>query len=593
MCDHAISGCLRFIRRKIVVFAQRERGELTSKTRLTILTCAALLCFVVLLAGVIWASDRALELTDESYYLLSALYPDQVTLYISAQHWLLAPLWSITGSLQSFRLLGAGLLLGSALVLVLGVWHVAALTCAKRPTWQDWALSGAAAGIGALVYVATIAPSPSYNLLASAGTYSAIGFTLLALGPRHLPAAFGLGLLGGAALTICLVNKASAGISVGLLAIITLAVFSPNRRGIWVAVAGLLGALGSLAVLIALQPQDPSVKDSLRGGLDLFRLVQPEPVLDRLIRYAFLILRGMVSGAVIFSVALLVLKAYLRRPSHWLFALLILTIAVTVTLHKTYLGGMFAYRTMAEGIYTAMAVILGLGLWRSNAPMSLRLLLALLLVMPFAATIGTGNSLFTQILVALAPWTCAAAIMASFANPSGRATAIIQGTLAGLLALITVQITTSYAHAPYHLARPLTEQTTQVHLPNLGTIRVDEQTVQFLDQIAQARSACQIADGARYFGLFNVPGVALALNAIPPVTPWLGNFAQADAVMRHWTPPETERIVLAISNDVQQESGRLPLALRPTNGKFQLCGVITIPYSNKPFEIWASLTPSK
>lgn len=566
---------------------------MTSKTRLTILTSVALFCFVVLLAGIIWASDRALELTDEAYYLLSALHPDQVTLYISAQHWLLAPLWSITGSLQSFRLLGVALLLGSAVVLVLGVWHVAGLTTSKRPTWQDWALSGAAAGIGALLYVASIAPSPSYNLLSSAGTYSAIGFTLLALGPRHLGNALGLGLLGGGALAVCLVNKASAGASVGLLAIITVAVFSPNRRGFGVAFAGLLGTLGTLAALVVLQPQDPSVKDSLRGGLDLFRMVQPEPVINRLMRYTYLILRGMFSSAAIFSVVLLVLLAYLRRPSRWLLALLVLATALTVVLHKTYLGGMFSYRTMSEGIHIAMAVILGLGLWRSNAPMSLRLLLVILLVMPFASTIGTGNSLFTQVIIALAPWTCAAAIVASFADPAGRATPIMQGSVAGLLALITVQITTSYAREPYHLARPLTEQTTQVHLPNLGALRVDAQTVQFLDQIAQARSACQIADGSSYFGFFDVPGVALALNAVPPVTPWLSNFAQAETVMRHWTPSETEQIVLAISRDVQQELGRLPLELRPTAGRFQLCGIATIPYSDKPFEIWASAPLSK
>ena len=80
----------------------------------------AILCCLGLVASGVWASDRALEITDEAYYLLAAIYPEHIRFYISAQHWVLAPLWSVSESLQGFRLTGAAVLLGSAALLAAG-----------------------------------------------------------------------------------------------------------------------------------------------------------------------------------------------------------------------------------------------------------------------------------------------------------------------------------------------------------------------------------------------------------------------------------------------------------------------------------------
>jgi hypothetical protein len=97
---------------------------------------------------------------------------------------------------------------------------------------------------------------------------------------------------------------------------------------------------------------------------------------------------------------------------------------------------------------------------------------------------------------------------------------------------------------------------------------------------------------AAYLGLFNLPGVALTLGAVPPVTPWINNTQQIEAVLRHWSPSATERVVIALSSDAQANGSTLPTELRPTPDSHQLCGRATVPYNAQEIEIWASAAPA-
>jgi hypothetical protein len=249
---------------------------------------------------------------------------------------------------------------------------------------------------------------------------------------------------------------------------------------------------------------------------------------------------------------------------------------------------MGAYRRMAEATYVLVAVITLLALRQGVVQAKTRLLLAVLLFLPFAATIGTGNSLFTQVIVALAPWTVGMAVLAVLVDVTARDAPVQLGATAILLVLIPLQVTTSYLRDPYHLAQPLTGQTEPIRFPSLGALQVDPQTVQFVDQIAQARTTCALNDGAAYLGLFNLPGVALVLQAVPPVTPWLNNTAQAEAVLRHWSPRDAERVIIALSPEAQNGRIEVPAALRPAAGAFTFCGRATVPHHGQTIEIWAS-----
>ena len=57
-----------------------------------------LLCAFLVTAYCVWTLDRGFEITDEAYYLLLAMHAGSVKLFISAQQWITAGLWQITGS---------------------------------------------------------------------------------------------------------------------------------------------------------------------------------------------------------------------------------------------------------------------------------------------------------------------------------------------------------------------------------------------------------------------------------------------------------------------------------------------------------------
>jgi hypothetical protein len=547
---------------------------------LAILSCAALI------AGVIWSSDRGLELTDEAYYLLSAIHPDQVQLYISAQHWVLAPLWTLTESLQGFRLTGAALLLGAAVLLALGATRSLALLTGAVPTAFAFLGVAAAGGVGGLLYVVTIAPSPSYNLLASAGAYGAVGCALLAVDQRRIAANGAFCVFAGAWLALCMMNKPLAGVCVGLTVLALVLFLQSGPRKWLMAGAGVLGALCTLSIFVLIQPSVLAVYDSIRGGLELFQMVQTEPIAARLARYAVTVLLSTGTSLLVFAPAIILAVALPRYPRQWLAWSMLFTALCSIILGKHYLGGATRYESIAEVIYALMIITIGLGFRSWNSHPKVRLLFLVLLILPFSCTIGTGNSLFTQVIVALAPWTILATLLCFTASQNGVIRLAQSGTTMLLLIVIPVQVISSFTREPYHLNAPLTAQSERVIVERLGSVKVDPRTRQLLSDIETVRTVCAIEPDAFFLGLFNVPGLALVLDVVPPVTPWLNNSDQAATVLSRWQPDALTQVILALTQEALAGPSGLPQALRPNPDIAKFCGRATFPHESKIVEFW-------
>ncbi|MCR9089622.1 MAG: hypothetical protein NXH97_23140 [Rhodobacteraceae bacterium] len=549
----------------------------------------ALLCGGLLVAGVIWASGRGFEITDEAYYLLSAIYPERVELYVSAQHWVTAPLWAVTGSLQGFRLIGAAVLAFSSAVLGFGILRVLQSYGPENPSRLCRAGLVAASVIGALAYVATIAPSPSYNLLAAAGAYGGAGFALLAVERNRASVAMCLYLLAGLSLAVSFVSKPSAGVCATLLValLILITVRGPSKFlfGPVVAAAMVVG----LFCLYALQPSDPPVLDSLRNGLELFRIVQSEPVGVRLLRYTTTTLGAMGQALIALAPGLLLAVALLAFQKLWLAVLLPLILLASVVMGAHYLGGAYEYHRQMEAVFALMVVLILLSVRPLINWPRLALTTAALLLLPYAVAIGTGNALFTQPIVSLAPWIAVAAMLA-VQTGLGTPPVVLarQGTAALLLLLLTSQILTSYGRAPYHLAEPLTGQAEPATIDRLGDVRVDLATIQMLDDVARARETCALASGADFLGLYNVPGLALAFAAQPPVSPWLNNLSQLEMIGTTWHPAPNRRVILALTSEAQGPSAQLPENLLPLHDGHVFCGQVRVAFNGEAVDIWAS-----
>jgi hypothetical protein len=203
---------------------------------------------------------------------------------------------------------------------------------------------------------------------------------------------------------------------------------------------------------------------------------------------------------------------------------------------------------------------------------------------------GTGNTLFTQIIVSLAPWGALIGVLVVSRFPEDRSKMPI--SLIGLcfIATVSLQIVTS-GFRPYHMSTPLIKQDKEFPVDNLGVIKVDTGTYKFLTDIKVAANNCNIAPGAPFLGLYNVPGVALALQAVPVVSPWLNNEAQAEFVLERTHPEELRSVVLGINSGNSGALPPLPLQLKAFPSGYRYCGMATYPFGNQKIQIWQSLIP--
>ncbi|WP_298922055.1 hypothetical protein [uncultured Roseobacter sp.] len=354
---------------------------------------------------------------------------------------------------------------------------------------------------------------------------------------------------------------------------------------------GLIGVLAALAGLVVIQPTEPSVQESFRGGLELFRMVQTEPVGARLIRYATSLVTSTGKALISFWPVMTLTAALMLHPRRWLAILTLCVLVLNIILEKNYLAGMTSQFQMAEALYALfiLLVMISFRAWSVNSRIAL--LFVSLLILPFGITVGTGNSLFTQIIISLAPWTIVAALLSWMSAQSDALRLLQHGLTAVFLILVSAQVTSSYLREPYHLQEPLIAQTRPVSVGPLGTVKVDKATAQLLSDIEKAKRTCSIEPGAQFLGLFNVPGLALVFEAIPPISPWLNNSAQASTVLQYWNPETAARVVTVLAPEAHIDMSTLPERLRPEPNGYVFCGTSEIPYENRKIEIWASPIP--
>ncbi len=549
--------------------------------------------FQVLLAAVavlsaLYAHDRGFDISDEAYYVLSASRPDSIRAYISPQHWLLAPLWQISGDLARFRLVGLAILIASSAVLALGITAVARrLNIASPP---PFASTFSLSLIGAILYLTTINLSPSYNLLASAGCSCAVGFSLGASASSRVARIGVLAALAGLALTAMFVSKPSAAICTLLILPLFLWAMS-GRVGktalIWAVIAAAFGA--SLIGITLLQGTWPETRAALADGYALFRIVQGEPIADRLLRYAreYLVYAGWMLIA--FLPFVLLFGCYLVRPGAKLAWACLIALASSLLFNDRMLSGALigtnSHLPQIEALLLIVLASVALASPALRADWRLAALVTGLFVAPYGVAIGTGNAIFTQVIVTMAPW---AALMAiSPGLPAIGSSRFLSLGLTSLFALTASSQIATYAFRPaYHLVAPLTAQTERVPIGALGTVRVDPATAAFVADLQVAAATCRIGPDLPYLGIYDVPGVALVFHAVPVASPWINNPAQAAAILTPERLAALGPVIVARRIGWDRVWPDLPAGLGTVATDFMLCGTASYPFGDQKMEIW-------
>lgn len=537
----------------------------------------------------VWSLGRGFEITDEAYYLLLAKNTDPSMLYISAQQWITGPVWRLCGEIYLFRAVGLVILIVCSGVLATGVC-IAAVKFNFVSGYLLLHLVVAAGSIlGALLYCSTINSSPSYNLIASAAAYLAAGCCLIALcAERTKPFKALLYIVAGFAIGVEFVCKASAGISTWALLVFWLCAFERSfvHSTVCAAVLTLSAAIFVILLLLA-NTSFGAAQSGLTQGMALFRIVQSEAVSTRLIRYLHQYWDSALACFSAFALPLLSCLAYSITRQPVLLKLCVLSLMFALVSGGHLIGGWrnpHAYPP-PYAIFAILTILLlgTISYWGSNVRVVL--LLLGLVALPYTVAMGTGNALFTQVVVSMSPWATIVALLAMSSFPHSVPTNEIRCISVMFLATIALQIVTSGKH-PYNLALPLNQQNRMVSIPGVGILKVDTDTERFLEDVRRAVERCQVAPGTPFLGLYNIPGVALAMQAEPIMTPWLNNVAQANFVIDRAPQNLINSAIIAINYGGALDQPPLPKHLASFPSGYTLCGFTVYPFANQKIEIW-------
>jgi hypothetical protein len=547
--------------------------------------------FIAVSLYVLWTLDRGFEITDEAYYLLLAMQPEATSLYISAQHWITSGLWQVSGSVPAFRAVGMLILLSGAYLLAIGVFAACLELGLVEDRRGSKAVLVAGAAVGAMLYASTINLSPGYNLVASAGAYAAAGLVLLASNCSSPSRKHLLYVLAGSALGVEALCKASAGVSTLALLLLWLFIFERDyTQKVAGALAMALGLVTFSFLALLSNTTIPEATEAIEQGMSLFKVVQVEAVDVRLLRYAEHFGQSSLASLKSFALPGLAFIVY-ASTRRIVFALVGAAILVaTLIWGGHWLGGGSA-EPVALFAMLVMALILSIPLVIKDHKRA-GLILGLVLL-PYSVAMGTGNMLFTQVIVSLAPWgVLIAALTMTYPREAWNP---LSASLIGICFIATVssQILTSGLR-PYSLAAPLHRQDTPFAFENLGVVRVDSRTYTFLRDLQAAKIKCGILPGAPFIGLYSVPGVALALQSVPLMSPWLYNSAQAEFVLERTVPADLSAAVVAL-NLHEWSMGvlpPLPAQLEQFPVGFRYCGTAIFPFRNQRIQIWQARDPT-
>jgi hypothetical protein len=543
---------------------------------------------VVVMLYCAWTLDRGFEITDEAYYLLLAIHASTQKLYISAQHWITAWLWQVTGNLAMFRATGMLSLLFSSILLALGTFLVCQRLRVIEEGFQAKWVIVASSVISAMLYASTINFSPCYNLLASTGAYAAAGLTLLAVPRLNVAQKYVLYVLAGCAVGVESLCKVSAGASTAVILVTWLYVF---ERSYIHKVCGVVAiATGSVAFAGIALLSNTTINDAVLAfeqGLQLFRIVQVEAIDARLIRYATQFGQSIMATIFAFALPLLSFVAY-ATTRRLIFAKLGLGVLFVILLFGRHLlggwndGASFT-PPFALVAMLVIALIVSIPVW--NKHRNLIVLLGGLILLPYSVAMGTGNTLFTQVIVSLAPWgtLIGLLVVGRFPEDSSKTPIFLIGLC--FVATVSLQIVTS-SFRPYHMAASLIKQDKEFSIDVLGSVKVDTETHRFLADIRVAVKDCNIQPGTPFLGFYNIPGVALALQATPVLSPWLNNVAQAEFVLERTHPDELRSVVLALNMGNTENLPPLPLQLKAFPSGYRYCGMATYPFASQKIQIW-------
>ena len=223
--------------------------------------------------------------------------------------------------------------------------------------------------------------------------------------------------------------------------------------------------------------------------------------------------------------------------------------------------------------------------WTTNVRLSV--LLISLVALPYCIAVGTSNLLPPQIIVSLASWGTLFSLVGYSSLFVGQAR-IAPAILSALFAImVATQVVNSGFYPTYHMSRSLSEQTEPVNVGKIGLVYLDEDTRKFVLDIGHAAETCSIAPGRPFVGLYDIPGVALIIQGIPVLTPWLSQPPQAEAWLKRAPDATLQSAIVGLRAFGDGEFPKMPGVLPSFPVGYRLCGEGVFPDWKQRIQLWA------
>jgi hypothetical protein len=561
-------------------------GAVTTDATVRLVEWLSVVLSAAALAWLVNGLDRGLELTDESFYLLSALHADSIRLFFSPTHWVSGALWQMAPSLVAFRAIGLGMVTLSAILLAWGVLRVAPLAglpITNSSSGRTVILASAASG--ALLYGSLLSFTPSYNLLGASGACFAMSLGLLSISVPRLNLARVLALMTGVALGVTVLCKFSTGICAAFLVLALQAALTWNQRARRTDSALMIAtAVLTITLTVLLKTGFTEALRQFSAGVELVWFAQGDKAaLVRLTRSAFDIV-GM-GQAMLYAfwgpLTCFALASFFRPllmgclGAAWF--------AVLLANGDHLSAGMSRYAVQAVPLAATVTFSLLITIKRWTQTPAICLLVLTLAVLPFGIALGTGNPLQIQILTALAPWGVLIGLLAS----SSKAVRLPAALISLMFSLVVLMHIVTNGAQPYRM-HALPEQTEAVTLPQLGTIKVDGRTAAFVRGMQSAADKCAITRGRPFLDFYNLPVAALILGATPIDSPWLLDADYASLVLKQADPAKLRHAIIAVKLSANGEQPKPPRQMSGFPLGFKLCGRFSGPVDGLPVELWTA-----
>lgn len=536
----------------------------------------AIFCAVSLITTLvaISISNRGLDLTDESFYILSSVYPDRQVSGLSFFHFFTAQIWNVTQSIHFFRLSSIIISVVISCVLVKQISMYL-----PSNSIENQGKSFLAVFASFLVYGTLINFSPSYNLMVAWITPVVVLLIFRSL--TMISNRESLKYVIGSAIGLLLVFNVKFSTSFAVLFVVAIfAVCFPaiDRK---VIVRRLLSLILTFVFLIVIELAVLKIGSFdfqyFSNGYVALSQIQSEGAFSHFLVVVVRTLKRLGYLILVIIGFLLVhrLSRTFKRNVRVVFYI-IYGVFISILLNLFYASS-GNWTGQALAFHVIMCFFLYTNRSRLQESRETKSLILILLSLPYVMSFGTNNIYFEQTLFYLAPWSLVLLIL----DQSGFQKVFRQGSFV-MSAVVSLHLVSSLFTPAYGLEESYIRNTVPVKVNEYGTLLFSSSQARFVHEISALRQACQVSDGFSFMGFENSGGLAIPLGMPPLGNSWTTSKYQAELNLSD--PKGTRQILIAFRSPFVDDKNLVPAELDFPDS-FELCARVALS-DRQIFVIW-------